>query len=226
MESLLNLAILVGLVGPVGTHYLFRKNFEGSYLSRKYLRKFTWGLRRLIFPAICIYILLVTNLRTFCVALFCFSLVSIGLKLILGSNRSPRKIDFIFYFSYLFLFLTWANNDPYWIQIWPTIVSLAGFIFILTSIFLDKPLWLMPDWSTPIQRSHKILIKIIFPFSAFILGAGNEFFRRNTSFEIWVIFSAYSLIPLITFIGLCTVIIIPAIGDARLEKFDKEHSTQ
>lgn len=226
MEKLLNLAILIGLVGPIGTHYLLRKNFEGRYFSREYIRNFTWGLRRLIFPAISIYILLATNLRAFCVALFCFSLVSIGFKLILGSKQSPRKIHFFAYFSYVFLFLTWANNEPYWIQIWPTILCFVGLIFILISIVLDKPLWLMPDWSTPIQRSNKLMMQIIFPFSAFILGAGNEFFRRNSSFEVWAIFNAYSMCLLIVFIGLCTVIIVPAIGDERLEKFNKEHSPQ
>ncbi|WP_026941735.1 hypothetical protein [Hellea balneolensis] len=225
MESLLNLAILIGIVGPIGTHYLLRKNFEGRYFSRAYIRNFTWGLRRLIFPAISIYILLATNLRTFCVALFCFSLVSLGLKLILGSKESSRKIHLFTYFSYVFLFLTWANNEPYWIQIWPTILWSVGLIFILICIVLDKPLWLMPNWPTPIQRSVKLMMQIMFTFSAFILVVGNEFFRQNSSFEVWAIFNAFSMCLLVAFIGLCTVIIIPAIGDERLEKFDKEHST-
>jgi len=225
MGFLINIAILVGLVGPICTYHLYFREYEGSRFSRKFIRKFTWGLRYLILPAISLKILLATDLRGYCIALLCIGVFGIATKLILGTDRARRKIDFLYYFFYAFLYLTWMHNDPYWIQIWPTILSLMALIFIVFALFRNKHQWIIPSWPDVLPRSQKLMFRILGPSMFLFFLVGNECFRRFASFEVWATYNAFSVVLMVLFFGLCTVIIIPAIGEERLEAFDKEPSS-
>ena len=225
MALLINFAILVGLVGPICTYHLYFRDYEGSRFSRKFIRKFTWGLRYLILPAISLKILLATDLRGYCIALFCIGVFGIATKLILGTDRARRKTDFLYYFFYAFLYLTWAQNNPYWIQIWPTIVASFGLVFVTVVVMRDKHQLIIPSWPDVLPRSQKLMFRILGPSMFLFFLVGNECFRRFASFEVWATYNAFSVPLMVVLVGLCTVIIIPAIGEERLEAFDKEPSS-
>ena len=225
MALLINFAILVGLVGPICTYHLYFRDYEGSRFSRKFIRKFTWGLRYLILPAISLKILLATDLRGYCIALFCIGVFGIATKLILGTDRARRKTDFLYYFFYAFLYLTWAQNNPYWIQIWPTIVASFGLVFVTVVVMRDKHQLIIPSWPDVLPRSQKLMFRILGPSMFLFFLVGNECFRRFASFEVWATYSAFNVPLMVFLVGLCTVIIVPLIGEERLEAFDKEPSS-
>lgn len=222
----LNIAIVIGVIGPMVRYHLYLRDFDGPRLSRKFIRKFTWGLRYFILPAICVNILLATNLRTFCFALACTGVFNICMRLLLGSDKTLHQTYYLRYVFYGFLYLTWSQNGPYWIQIWPTISASFFLIFFTLIGMFNKHQWLIPFWPDTLPRSQKLMFRTMLPFMMVWLLFWNEYFRRFKSFEVWATYNIFSLTLVILVVALTTIIIVTAIGEKRLAAFGEKSNSK
>lgn len=213
MYLILNTAIFIALISPLITHLFWRKKWKESRKGRAYIRKYLWGLRKFLFPALSIYILLATDLKTFCVALFGFWLVSFALKLVFGADNKFDWRNVIGYFWFIPLAMTWSYNEPFWIQIWPNIyLSFVLGLSVMAMLF-RKPHWLLPNMEVvntfPNFRGARVMLYGMFISSSVLLIGLNEFFRRQASFETWAVFNAFSIVFLVSIAFVCTIIFVP-----------------
>jgi len=105
-------------------------------------------------------------------------------------------------------------------------MSSFGLALVVVLVMQDKHQWMIPSWPDVLPRSQKLMFRTMVPSMALFFLVSNEFFRRFTSFEVWATYNAFSGVLMVLFFGLCTVIIIPAIGDERLAAFDEKQTPE
>lgn len=218
MYFILNFAIFIALLSPWITHLIWRNKWTESRLSRGYIRKNIWGLRYFLFPALCVYVLLQIDFKTFCAALFGLWLSNILLRLVFGSDKAQAKWQLMHYFWLIPLALSWSQNEPFWIQIWPTFFFGVTAVFVLLARKLKKPHWLkanfMPMKNDNEGLSEKMLYGIFF-ISFLVLTILNELFRQKTSLETWAVFNAFNQVFVVAVLCAGAVFIIPAFYDRK-----------
>lgn len=93
--------------------------------------------------------------------------------------------------------VTLILDDPMYIQMKPTIVSLIFAIILFTGLVLDKPLFkvLLGQSLHLTDEGWKVLTWLWFAYFLFIAGL-NEYIWRTQTFAFWAAFKAIGLMPL------------------------------
>lgn len=210
MTAILNIAIIIGCLSPLITNAFWKERWTESRSSKAYVRKHFGGLRYFIVPAICIYVLLYTDLRTFCMALLISAVLKFALSLFFGTDRKSRISDPVQYLFYLFLGLTWFYNEPVWLQIWPSLWCAFLFCFSLLATLTKNPQWIMSGYASK-EGMDPMLQKMSYYSTPLwlLFMCANEYVRRSFSFENWALYNAFYF-PVFVFICfICTITFVP-----------------
>jgi len=193
------------------THMIWKKDFTDDKLSKAYFGKFLWGFRTFLFPTISLVLLLQYDLRIYCIALLFWSCVNLLLRKIFQEEDRRSAFRKLGLFWYMFCALSLIQNNPYWIQIWPSIIYLAAFITAIFAGILGKSAQLTKMLGNVENLSVKQInvLNRILPFYAILTFGLNECFRTQFSFEAWAFYRAFETPVFVLLVGLGTVIFVP-----------------
>jgi len=213
MAQLLFIPIVAFFLSFPISYVVRGRKWDGKKISRAYFGKFFWGFRTFLFPSISLFILYKHGLRPFCISLLIFAFTSILVNQFLQikvSNSLGNKIGFVWY---LFLGLTYFLNDPYWIQIYPSLFFGSVLVATILVAFLKKSTQFSEMIFQTKQESDNLrllsTLNWLLPVSSLALFFLNEFFRRETSFDVWAFYNAFWRPIFVIVISTLTIIFVP-----------------
>jgi len=213
MENYLIIPFLAFLLSFPISYRMWREKFAGQNNSKAYAGKYVWGFRYFLFPTISLFLLSKYDLTVFCFSLLFCGVLNSLLRVIFSEDRKPHLLGKFGYLSYVFIAFTLYLNDPFWLQIWPSLNWFMMLLIALAAGVLGKTTQLT-NRIFDVERSSETQIKILnwtTPALSLTLLALNEWFRTQTSFEAWAFFNAFQIPVFVLIVFLGTIIIVPIV---------------